>query len=66
VRSVEQGGRMVRVYQFPRYPGGGVNGDHWAAFVKVGDELVFASLHGKRYVEAAIAMALDLARQAKT
>jgi hypothetical protein len=66
VRSVEQGRRMVRVYRFPQYPGGGVNGDHWAAFVRVGGQLVFASLHGKRYVEAAIAMALDLARQAKT
>jgi hypothetical protein len=63
VRSFQQGGRTVQVYRFPHYPGGSVNGDHWAAFVTVRDQLVFASLHGKRYVDAAIAMALDLARR---
>jgi hypothetical protein len=66
VRSLERDGRLVRIYRFPHYPGGGVNGDHWAAFVRIGNELVFASLHDKRYVGAAIAMALDLARQAET
>jgi hypothetical protein len=65
VRSFEEDGRRVRVYQFPHYPAGGVNGDHGAAFVRIGDELVFASLHGERYVDAAVAMALDLARPAE-
>jgi hypothetical protein len=63
-REVTAAGRRVRVYRFPRYPAGGGNGSHWAAFVRVGDELVFASLHGKRYVDGAVEMALDLAAQA--
>jgi hypothetical protein len=56
--------RVVLIYRFPRYPAGGVNGSHWAAFVQVDDETVFASLHGARYAEAAVEMALDLAEQA--
>lgn len=65
VRTVDSGGRHVRVYRFPSYPAGGPNGGHWAAFVDVGDEVVFASLHGRRYVDAAVEMAVDLARQAQ-
>jgi hypothetical protein len=64
VRQLNLAGRTVRVYRFPRYPAGSANGSHWAAFVRVGDELVFASLHGERYVDAAVEMALDLAEQA--
>lgn len=65
MRSLAVRGRLVRVYRFPRYPAGGPNGDHVAAVVRVGDELVFASLHGERYVNAAVAMAVDLAERAE-
>jgi hypothetical protein len=35
--------------------------------VRVGrDEIVFASLHGKRYVDAAVEMAIDLAEEVET
>ena len=44
-----------------RNPAGGPNGGHWAAFIQAGDEVVFASPHERRYVEAAIEMALVLA-----
>jgi hypothetical protein len=64
VRRVDRGNRVVLVYRFPEFPAGGPNGGHWAAFVRVGDETVFASLHGKRYVEAAVETALALADQA--
>jgi hypothetical protein len=64
VQQPNLAGRTVRVYRYPRYPAGSANGSHWAAFVRVGDELVFASLHGERYVDAAVEMALDLAQQA--
>jgi hypothetical protein len=64
VRTLSREGRRIRIYRFPTYPAGGPNGSHWAAFVRVGDELFFASLHGKRYVAAAIEMALDLAEHA--
>jgi hypothetical protein len=63
-RRLVLAGRQVRVYRYPHYPAGGHHGSHWAAFVRVGDELLFASLHGKRYVGAAVAMAVDLAEQA--
>ena len=65
VRSRVVRGLRVRIYRFPHYPAGGPNGDHVAAVVRVGDELVFASLHGERYVEAAVAMAADLAERAR-
>jgi hypothetical protein len=64
VRLEDVAGRRVLVYRYPPYPAGGVNGSHWAAFVRVGEELVFASVHGRRYVNAAVAMAVDLAEQA--
>lgn len=58
--------RQVLIYRFPPFPAGGPNGGHWAAFVRVSrDEMVFASLHGKRYVDAAVEIALDLAKQAE-
>jgi len=65
VRVLTVRGRRVRVYRFPAYPAGGVNGSHWAAVARAGDELAFASLHGRRYREAAVAMAVDLAARAE-
>jgi hypothetical protein len=60
------GAQQVLIYRFPPFPGGGPNGGHWAAFVRVGrDEMVFASLHGKRYVDATVEMALNLAKEAE-
>jgi hypothetical protein len=64
VQTMHADGRTVLVYRFPEYPAGGINGSHGAAFVSVGDQLVFASLHGTRWVGSAVEMALDLARQA--
>jgi hypothetical protein len=61
VRTMTVRGRRVSIYHFPPYPAGGPNGGHWAAFIQVGDEIVFASPHERRYVEAAVAMALALA-----
>jgi len=64
VRTAQTGGRQILVYRFPPFPAGGINGGHQAAVVSVGDELLFVSFHGSRYLEAAIEMALDLADQA--
>ena len=63
VRTTTTSGRHVSIYRFPPYPAGGPNGGHWAAFVQVGDETVFASPHERRYVEAAVEMALALAEE---
>jgi hypothetical protein len=66
VRRQDVDARQVLIYRFPPFPAGGPNGGHWAAFVRVGrDEMVFASLHGRRYVDAAVEMALDLANEAE-
>lgn len=64
VRRLSVLDRRVLVYRYPRRAGG-PNMGHWAAFVEVEGELVFASLHGRRYVDATVAMAVDLARQAE-
>jgi hypothetical protein len=61
IRTLSRFGRRVSIYHFPPYPAGGPNGGHWAAFIQVGDEVVFSSPHERRYVEAAIEMALALA-----
>jgi hypothetical protein len=63
VRTMEAHGRRVSIYHFPPYPAGGPNGGHWAAFVQIGDEIVFASPHERRYVQAAVEMALALAEE---
>ena len=63
VRTLTHRGRRVAIYHFPPHPAGGPNGGHWAAFIRVDDEIVFASLHERRYVEAAVEMALALAAQ---
>lgn len=63
VRTLTRRGRQVAIYRFPPYPAGGPNGGHWAAFIRLGDEIVFASPHERRYVESAIEMALALAAQ---
>lgn len=58
------GDHHVRIYRFPEYPSGGANGGHVAALVPVGGEVVFASIHGSRWTDAVIAMALALADKA--
>jgi hypothetical protein len=66
VRRRDVDAQHVLIYRFPPFPTGGPNGGHWAAFVRVGrGEMVFASLHGKRYVDAAVEMALALTKQAE-
>jgi hypothetical protein len=65
MRAVRIGGHRVLVYRFPKFPAGGMNGSHWAAFITVANYTVFASLHGRSYVDAGIQMALDLAEQAE-
>jgi hypothetical protein len=63
-RSARAAGR-VPICRFPRYPAGGANGSHRAALVEIGDEVVFASVHGEGYVDAAVQMAVDLAIRAE-
>jgi hypothetical protein len=60
VQTLRRDERRVAIYHFPPYPAGGPNGGHWAAFIEIGDEMVFASPHERRYLEAAIEMALAL------
>jgi hypothetical protein len=64
IQAESVNGRRVEIYRFPPFPAGGPNGGHWAAFVNVRNEYVFASLHGRRWLDASIEMALDLARRA--
>jgi hypothetical protein len=63
VRTMTTRGRRIRIYRFPAHPAGGPNGGHWAAFIQVGYEIVFASPHERRYVPAAVEMALALANE---
>jgi hypothetical protein len=64
VRTVQRDGYRVMIHQFPEFPAGGLNGSHVAALIGIGDEVVYASLHGERYLDVAIEMAVDLAEQA--
>jgi hypothetical protein len=62
VRTITVRGQLVSIYHFPP-PAGGPNVGHWAAFVQVGDEVVFASPHERRFVGAAVEMAVALAEE---
>ena len=62
VRTITVRGQLVSIYHFPP-PAGGPNVGHWAAFVQVGDQVVFASPHERRFVGAAVEMALALAEE---
>jgi hypothetical protein len=62
VRTITVRGQLVSIYHFPP-PAGGPNVGHWAAFVRIGDEVVFASPHERRFVGAAVEMALALAEE---
>jgi hypothetical protein len=64
VRAVSVQGRRVLVYRYPSRAGG-PNMGHWAAFIQLETTTIFASLHGRRHVEAAVAMAVDLVAQAE-
>ncbi len=57
------GSHHVRVYGFPEYPAGGANGGHVAVLVPIGGQVVFASIHGSRWTDAVIAMAVALANE---
>jgi hypothetical protein len=57
------GSHHVRVYRFPEYPAGGANGGHVAALVPIGGQVVFASIHGSRWTDAVIAIAVALANE---
>ena len=61
VRTLSRFGRRVSIHHFPPYPADGPQRRPPGAFIQVGDEVVFASPHERRYVEAAIEMALALA-----
>lgn len=56
-------GRRIELYRFPPFPAGGPNGSHVGAFVAVGREVVFATAHGYRHTDAAVAMAVSMANQ---
>jgi hypothetical protein len=42
-----------------------VHEGHVIAFVRMGDLSLWASIHGRRYGDAAVAMVLDMARSAR-
>jgi hypothetical protein len=64
VETVHHAGRIIRIYGYPPYPAGGVNGGHVAAFVPCGNEVVLASIHGYANVYATDRIALALAEAA--
>jgi hypothetical protein len=63
IGEAEVGSRTVVIYRYPPYPAGGPNGGHTAVFVVCGEQLVFASLHGRRQ-RAAEELAIALADKA--
>jgi hypothetical protein len=63
LETINESGYRVGLYRFPEYPAGGVNGSHLAAVIEIGDEIVFASLHGDRYLDVGIALAVNPADQ---
>jgi hypothetical protein len=60
VKHVRVGSEQVAVYWYPP-PGGAVHEGHVIALVRMPDLALWASVHGRRYGDAAVAMVLDMA-----
>jgi hypothetical protein len=60
VERLRVGSERVAVYWYPP-PGGAKHEGHVIAFVRMPQLTVWASIHGRRYGDAAVAMALDMA-----
>jgi hypothetical protein len=61
IRLLRIGRTRIAVYRFPRDAGGYLSG-HIAAFARARGRVIFASLHGYGYADAATAMVIDLLR----
>jgi hypothetical protein len=61
VKRLRVGGERVAVYWYPR-PGGAMHEGHVIAFVRMRRLSLWASIHGRRFGDAAVAMALEMAR----
>jgi hypothetical protein len=60
VDRLRVGGERVSAYWYPP-PGGAVHEGHVIAFVRRSDLSLWASIHGRRYGDAAVAMVVDMA-----
>jgi hypothetical protein len=61
VKRLRVGRERVALYWYPP-PGGAMNEGHVIAFVRMPGLSLWASIHGRRYGDAAVAMALEMAR----
>jgi hypothetical protein len=65
VKRLRVGREQVALYWYPP-PGGAMNEGHVIAFVRMRGLSLWASIHGRRYGDAAVAMALEMARTVRT
>jgi hypothetical protein len=63
VKRLRFGRDRVALYWYPP-PGGAMHEGHVIAFVRMRGFSLWASIHGRRYGDAAVAMALEMARKA--
>jgi hypothetical protein len=61
IKRLRVGSERVAVYWYPP-PGGAKHEGHVIAFVRMPQLTIWASIHGRRYGDAAVAMVLDMAR----
>jgi hypothetical protein len=65
VERIRAGGQRVAVYWYPP-PAGAMHRGHVIAFVERRGLALWASIHGRRYADAAVAMVLDMASRVRS
>ena len=59
-RRIKEGGITIDLYRFREFPRGSYHGGHVGAFIQYGSQVVFATVHGVKHTDVAVAIARSM------